>query len=104
LLYSSKRKLRDEWTSRDWQQGNPPKRKREIKDRDVEEALSLWFSIVTGRGVRVSCPVLKSKTEELAKKLGHKDFKATDGWLSRQKTGLGYNSRRHTGRRAVLML
>jgi hypothetical protein len=28
---------------------------------------------------------VKKKSEELAKKLGHDDFKATDGWLSRWK-------------------
>jgi len=28
---------------------------------------------------------LKAKSEELAKKLGHDNFKATDGWLSRWK-------------------
>jgi hypothetical protein len=35
--------------------------------------------------VRVSGSVLKKKSEELAKKLGHDGFKATDGWLSRWK-------------------
>jgi hypothetical protein len=29
--------------------------------------------------------MLKNKSEELAKKLGHDDFKATDGWLSQWK-------------------
>lgn len=55
------------------------------KDSDVEEALNHWFSVVTGRDVRVSCPVFKMKSEELAKKLGHKYFKATDGSWSRWK-------------------
>jgi hypothetical protein len=58
--------------------GNFPQREREDKYPDSEEALNRWFSIVTGR-------VLKTKSEELAKKLGHNDFKATDGWLSRWK-------------------
>ena len=46
-------------------------------------SLSKWFSMVTSRGVSVSGPMLKSMSEEFAKKLGHLDFKATDGWLSR---------------------
>jgi hypothetical protein len=62
--------------------GISQKQKREGKDPDVEEALNQWFSIVTGQGVRVRGPMLKSKSEELAKKLGHNNFKATDGWLS----------------------
>jgi hypothetical protein len=33
--------------------------------------------------------MLKSKSEELAKKLGHNNFKATDGWLSQWKCRFG---------------
>jgi hypothetical protein len=40
------------------------------------------FTIITEQGVHVSGPMMKSKSEELAKKLGHNDFKATDSWLS----------------------
>jgi hypothetical protein len=36
-----------------------------------------WYSITTGRSARVSGP------EKLAKKLGHNDFKAINGWLYR---------------------
>lgn len=73
------------------------KRKREGKDPDVEEALNQWFSIVTSRDIHVSGPVLKSKSEELAKKLGHNDFKATDGWLSRWKARSGIKFKRVYG-------
>ena len=77
--------LRDEWAQCEGRRGTSHKRKRDGKDPDVDEALNEWFAIVTGRGVRVSGPMLKCKAEELAKKLGHDDFKATDGWLSRWK-------------------
>jgi hypothetical protein len=53
---------------------------RECKDLDVEEALSQWYSVITGRAVCVNGPVLKSKSEELAK-TGPQRFKATDGCL-----------------------
>ena len=33
--------------------------------------------------MRISGPILKSRAEELAQKLGRTDFVATDGWLSR---------------------
>jgi hypothetical protein len=33
--------------------------------------------------------MLKSKSEELAKRLGHNDFSATDSWLSGWKCRLG---------------
>jgi hypothetical protein len=64
--------------------GNFPK-----TEADGEEALNQLYSIVTGRGVGVSGPILKSKSEDLTKKLGHNDFKATDGWLSRWKYTYG---------------
>jgi hypothetical protein len=69
-------KMRDEWTLRYWQQGVRKKRKREGKNPDVEEVIP----VVTGRDVRVSGPMLKNKSEELAKHPGHNHFKATD-WL-----------------------
>jgi hypothetical protein len=83
-LINQQDKLREEWTH-DGKRETSQKRKREGKNPDVEDALHQWFSIITGRGVRVSGPMLKNKSEELAKKLGNDDFKATDGWLSRWK-------------------
>jgi hypothetical protein len=41
------------------------------------------FYIITGRVVGLSVPELRSKSEELARKLGLNYFKATDEWLSR---------------------
>jgi hypothetical protein len=41
--------------------------------------------------------VLKSKSEELAKSLGHNDFKATDGWLSRLKSRFGIKLKKTHG-------
>ena len=73
------------------------KRKREGKDPDVEEALSQWFSIVNTQGLHVTGPVLKSKSEEFAKMLGHNDFKATDGWLSRWKSRFGIKFKKLSG-------
>ena len=59
------------------------KRKRSEKDLEVEEALEKWFKAVLGKGVRLSGPILKSKAEELARKLGTPEFVAMDGWLTR---------------------
>jgi hypothetical protein len=82
-------KLREQWTLCYRQQQNSQKLKCEGKVPDTEEALSQWFSTVTLRGIRVSGPMLNSKSEELAKKLGHKNFKATDGWFSQWKYRYG---------------
>jgi hypothetical protein len=53
-------KLREEWTH-DGKQGTSQKWKREGKDPDVEDTLNQWFSIITGRGVRVSGSMLKKE-------------------------------------------
>ncbi|CAK9828167.1 Tigger transposable element-derived protein 4 [Anthophora retusa] len=83
-LISIQDKLREEWAC-NRKQGTFQKRNRQGKDPDVENALNQWFSIVKERGICVSGSMLKNKAEDLAKKLGHYDFKATDGWLSRWK-------------------
>ena len=44
--------------------------------------------------------MLKSKSEEFAKKLGHIDFKATDGWLSRWKIRSGIKFKKAYGEKA----
>lgn len=85
-LTKEENELREEWAHCGERRGTQRKRKREGKDPDVDAALNEWFGIVTGRAVRVSGPMLKSKAENLAKKLGHDNFKATDGWLSRWKS------------------
>jgi hypothetical protein len=69
-------------TLRHRKQGTSQNLKRGDKIPDVEEALNQLFSILTGRDVRVSGPMLKRKSEESAKKLGHNNFKATYGCLN----------------------
>ena len=55
------------------------------KAPEVDTALNQWFGTVTSKGQKLSGPILKEKTEDLAKKLGHTNFVATEGWLSRWK-------------------
>ena len=55
------------------------KRKREVKDPEVEEALHRLFNAVLAEGIRTSGPILKNKAEELAQKLGGPDFVAAEG-------------------------
>lgn len=52
---------------------------------DVEEALFLWFKDARSRNLPVSGAVLEQKANSLAFLLGHEDFKATSGWISRFK-------------------
>ena len=55
-----------------------------------------WFSAVLSKGLRISGPILKTKAEEFAKKLGRPDFVATDGWL-----GIGSSLNAPTERRVA---
>ena len=52
---------------------------------EVDNALNQWFGTVTSKGQKLSGPILKEKAENLAKKLGHTNFVATEGWLSCRK-------------------
>jgi hypothetical protein len=72
---------REHRTSQTW--------KRKSEDPNVEEAISQCISDLTGRGVRVSGPMFKSKSKQISNELGHNDFKETDGWLSRWKCKFG---------------
>ena len=58
------------------------KRLRRGKAPEVDTALNQWFGTVTSKGQKLSGPILKEKAEDLAKKLGHTNFVATEGWLS----------------------
>ena len=58
---------------------------RKGKAPEVDAGLNDWFSNVTSKGQKLSGPILKEKAEDLAKKLRHTNFVATEGWLSRWK-------------------
>jgi hypothetical protein len=75
------------WTLHHGQQGTPQKQKREGKDPDVEEALKSVVLYCNWMRCTHQRSNLRSKSEELAKNLGHNNFKPTDGWLSQQKSG-----------------
>ena len=59
------------------------KRLRKGKAPEVDTAQ--WFGTATSKGQKLSGSVLKEKAEDLAKKLGHTNFVAKEGWLSRRK-------------------
>jgi hypothetical protein len=66
-----------------------PKTDHEGKESGAEENLNRWFSVITGRGVYVSGPKLRSKSGELSKDLDHNNFKVTDSQLSQWKWRFG---------------
>ena len=64
---------------------NERKRKRHGKDQAVEDGLWKWLRFAQSRKVPLSGPVLMHKAEEIAKQLGHNEFKSSDGWFNRWK-------------------
>ncbi|XP_074677520.1 tigger transposable element-derived protein 4 [Strix aluco] len=68
-----------------------PKRKRlrTAFYTDLEEALMKWYSIAQCLNVPVNGPMLRLKANDFAQKLGHSDFKCSNGWLDRFKSRHG---------------
>ncbi|XP_051820496.1 tigger transposable element-derived protein 4 [Antechinus flavipes] len=68
-----------------------PKRKRlrTAFYTDLEEALMRWYRISQCLNVPVNGPMLRLKANDFAQKLGHNDFKCSNGWLDRFKSRYG---------------
>ncbi|NXT85773.1 TIGD4 protein, partial [Zapornia atra] len=68
-----------------------PKRKRlrTAFHTDLEEALMKWYRIAQCLNVPVNGPMLRLKANDFAQKLGHRDFKCSNGWLDRFKSRYG---------------
>ncbi|NXT92075.1 TIGD4 protein, partial [Anhinga rufa] len=68
-----------------------PKRKRlrTAFYTDLEEALMKWYRIAQCLNVPVNGPMLRLKANDFAQKLGHSDFKCSNGWLDRFKSRYG---------------
>ena len=64
---------------------NERKRQRHAKDREVEDGMWKWFHFAQSRKAPINGPVLMQKAEEIAKQLGHHQFKSSDGWFNRWK-------------------
>uniref|UniRef100_A0A3B3Q9M8 HTH CENPB-type domain-containing protein n=1 Tax=Paramormyrops kingsleyae TaxID=1676925 RepID=A0A3B3Q9M8_9TELE len=61
------------------------KRFRAAVHKDVDDALLQWFTNTRAKNLTVNGPLLMEKADILAAKLGHSDFKASQGWLDRFK-------------------
>ena len=87
-LINKEEELRTRWCEV-FCHGHKPAKKwkclRKGKAPKADIALNQWFGTVTSKGRKLSGPLLKEKAEDLAKKLGHTNFVATEDWLSRWK-------------------
>ncbi|XP_071411247.1 tigger transposable element-derived protein 4 [Pithys albifrons albifrons] len=68
-----------------------PKRKRlrTAFHADLEAALVRWYRVAQGLRVPVNGPMLRLKANELAQRLGHSEFRCSNGWLDRFKARYG---------------
>ena len=73
--------------------GPATKKMRTADFPDVEKALDIWFRNARANSVPISGPILKDRGQDLAKLLGHHEFKCSDGWLSRFKSRHDYQFR-----------
>ena len=69
------------------EQGQDRKRQQHGKDKDVEEGLWKWFLYAQSRKVPVNGLILLQKANDITQRLGHQEFKCSDGWLQRWKRG-----------------
>lgn len=72
------------------------KRKRAVKEEDVESALKIWLEQKNEQHARINAPLLKEKARQLASQMGH-EFEPTEGWLNRFKHRNGLSFKREHG-------
>ena len=62
------------------------KRMRKLEYPDIDEAMDKWYDkTINTTNTIVDGPSMKRQAEKFATMLGHTDFKASDGWLSKFK-------------------
>ena len=80
------------------------KRMRTSQYPDVEKALDTWFKEARSADapIPINGPILQDQAQEFSKKLGHKDFSASNGWLHHFKQRHGYSWRTISGEAACV--
>ncbi|GBP42400.1 Tigger transposable element-derived protein 4 [Eumeta japonica] len=61
------------------------KRRRLVQFPDLEKCLLTWLKRCRNKKISVSGPILREKAKEFSKSLGHRSFRASNGWLSNFK-------------------
>lgn len=76
----------------------PQQKKRRTADHpELDESVKKWFLQCRDRGVPVDGPMLKEKASIFAEKLGHVEFKGSNGWLMNFKRRNGLICRKICG-------
>ncbi|XP_061440150.1 tigger transposable element-derived protein 4 [Rhineura floridana] len=72
-----------------WQFDPKRKRLRMAFYTDLEEILVKWYRMAQYSNISVDGPMLRFKANNFAQKLGHSNFKCSNGWLDRFKARYG---------------
>ncbi|KAK7586132.1 hypothetical protein V9T40_004008 [Parthenolecanium corni] len=83
---------------------NANKRFREPKNKNLDEALYVWFKQQRALKIPVSGPILQEKANNLARMLGLPDFNCTVSWIQRFRTRHGIVFGKITGESASVNL
>ncbi|NWJ09037.1 TIGD4 protein, partial [Crypturellus undulatus] len=86
-IMKSKERLLEAFESLGFDPGR--KRLRTAFRTDLEAALVRWCHVARCLAVPLSGPVLRLKANELARQLGHGDFRCSNGWLDRFRARYG---------------
>ncbi len=65
--------------------GGNVKRLKRGNYEDFEDALDIWMRSARSHNLILTGPIIKENVEELANELGHREFKASNGWLDQMK-------------------
>ena len=103
-LINKEEELRSRWCEV-FCHGHKPTRKLKHlrKAPELDTAFNLWFGTVTSKGQNC-VDLFLEKAEDLAKKLGHTNFVATEGWFSCWKQVIKLGTNGHMERREVQIL
>lgn len=88
-----KNRSKIEENSREIYLGPYRKRMRGATFRDLDKAVFIWFKEVRSRNIPVNGRRLQEKAKIIAKLLGHDNFRASGGWLSRFRERYGISTR-----------
>ncbi|XP_039953998.1 tigger transposable element-derived protein 6-like [Bactrocera tryoni] len=84
LVIKNKEEIRTKWMS-----GSNVESKRsfmKIDGKKVDEMCLDWFNKARSQNIPISGPIIQEKAREIARKLGIKDFVASNGWLQKWRS------------------
>ncbi|XP_064652892.1 uncharacterized protein LOC135503304 isoform X1 [Lineus longissimus] len=99
-ILGSREKIMAEYLNSTSDKQRDRRRMRSLKYDDIEEVITKWMEQCKLNKLPINGIVIQKKAERLAKKLGHVQFKASNGWLDRFKARNAVNLKEFSGKSA----